>query len=66
LKYAVDIPRIDDLRAPLARHAQVDDAGARGWQRRGWHVSRRPRSPGFTIDAQGAQLQWVRACARNR
>jgi translocation and assembly module TamB len=59
LKYAVDIPRIDDLRAPLARHAKwtLPEPVAGSVRARGTIIGD-PRSPGFTIDAQGAQLQW--------
>jgi translocation and assembly module TamB len=59
LDYNLDVPRIELWRAPLARYAKfaLPEPVAGSLRARGT-ISGDPRSPGFTIDAQGAQLQW--------
>jgi translocation and assembly module TamB len=59
LTYDVDIPRVADWRELVTRYGKVTlpepvlgSVHARGT------VSGDPRSPGFTVDAQGKDLQW--------
>jgi len=59
LAYALDAPRLADLKPLLVRHAgvAVPDPFSGALRARGT-VTGDPRSPGFTVDAHGEALHW--------
>ena len=59
LAYAVDVPRMQELRPLLARYAKaaLPDPVAGALRARGT-VTGDPRSPGFAVNAHGEALQW--------
>ncbi len=59
LAYAVDVPRLQELRPLLARYAKatLPDPVAGALRARGT-VTGDPHSPGFAVNAHGEALQW--------